>query len=67
MIEIRRHRRDETRREVVRFDLSEDASLETSMIFGELYRHRREWKFRAVAQGYRGGLGALARSFGVNV
>ena len=58
---------EETRREVVRFDLSEDASLETSMIFGELYRHRGEWKFRAVAQGYQGGLGALARSFGVNV
>ena len=57
---------DETNREIVRFDLSEDASVETSMIFGELYRRRGDWKFRAVEQGYQGGLGPLARSFGVN-
>lgn len=57
---------DETNREIVRFDLSEDASIETSMIFGELYRRRGDWKFRAVEQGYQGGLGPLARSFGVN-
>lgn len=57
---------DETNREIVRFDLSEDASIETAMIFGELYRRRGDWKFRAVEQGYQGGLGPLARSFGVN-
>ena len=54
-------------REVARFDLSEDASTNTSLIFGELYRHNNEWKFRAVGQGYDGGLGALAHGFGVNV
>jgi tellurium resistance protein TerD len=53
--------------EIVRYDLSEDASTETAMIFGEVYRHGGEWKFRAVGQGYTGGLGPLARSFGVNV
>lgn len=58
---------DESEAEIVRFDLSEDASLETAMIFGELYRHRGEWKFRAVEQGFQGGLGPLARSYGVNV
>ncbi|MGB0387829.1 MAG: TerD family protein [Ardenticatenaceae bacterium] len=58
---------DESDREIVRFDLSEDASIETAMIFGELYRRRGDWKFRAVEQGYQGGLGPLARSFGVNV
>jgi tellurium resistance protein TerD len=58
---------DETGREVVRYDLSEEASIETAMIFGELYRYRGQWKFRAVEQGYQGGLGPLARSFGVNV
>ena len=58
---------DETGREIVRYDLSEDASIETAMIFGELYRYRGQWKFRAVEQGYKGGLGPLARSFGVNV
>lgn len=56
-----------TGREVARFDLSEDASTNTAMIFGEVYRHNNEWKFRAVGQGYDGGLGPLARNFGVNV
>jgi tellurium resistance protein TerD len=36
--------------ELARYDLSEDASTETAMIFGELYRHGGEWKFRAVGQ-----------------
>ncbi len=58
---------DERGNEIIRFDLSEDASTETAMIFGELYRRRGEWKFRAVEQGYQGGLGPLARSYGVNV
>lgn len=53
--------------EIVRFDLSEDASVETSMIFGEVYRHNGEWKFRAVGQGYAGGLYALATAHGINV
>jgi tellurium resistance protein TerD len=53
--------------ELARYDLSEDASTETAMVFGELYRYGGEWKFRAVGQGFSGGLGPLARSFGVNV
>jgi len=53
--------------ELARYDLSEDASLETAMIFGELYRHGSEWKFRAVGQGAVGGLGSLAQNFGVNL
>ncbi len=53
--------------EITRFDLTEDASTETAMIFGEVYRHGTDWKFRAVAQGFAGGLGPLAASFGVNV
>ena len=58
---------DESGQEIVRFDLSEDASIETAMVFGELYRRRGEWKFRAVEQGFQGGLGPLAKSYGVNV
>jgi tellurium resistance protein TerD len=53
--------------EIARFDLSEDGSVETSLIFGEVYRNGSDWKFRAVGQGYKGGLGALASSFGVSV
>lgn len=53
--------------EVARYDLSEDSSTETAMIFGELYKHNSEWKFRAVGQGFAGGLGPLASSYGVAV
>ena len=53
--------------EIARYDLSEDASTETAMVFGELYRHGAEWKFRAVGQGYASGLAGIARDFGVNV
>jgi tellurium resistance protein TerD len=54
-------------RELTRYDLSEDASTETAMIFGELYRNGNEWKFRAVGQGYSTGLAGIARDYGVNV
>ncbi|MBN1171461.1 MAG: TerD family protein [Micromonosporaceae bacterium] len=53
--------------ELARYDLSEDASSETAMIFGELYRHGAEWKFRAVGQGYASGLAGIARDYGVNI
>lgn len=51
--------------EIARYDLSEDASVETAMTFGELYRHNGEWKFKAIGQGFQGGLGPLARNYGV--
>lgn len=53
--------------EIARFDLSEDYSTETAMLFGDVYRHGDEWKFRAVGQGYAGGLAAMATNYGVNV
>ncbi|PTV52148.1 TerD family protein [Acinetobacter seifertii] len=53
--------------EIARYDLSEDSSTETAMIFGELYKHGSEWKFRAIGQGFVGGLGPLAASYGVAV
>jgi tellurium resistance protein TerD len=56
-----------TNQEVARYDLSEDSSTETAMVFGELYRNGSDWKFRAVGQGYKGGLAALATSYGVSV
>lgn len=53
--------------ELARFDLSEDAAAETAMIFGEVYKKGGEWKFKAIEQGFAGGLGPLASSHGVNV
>ena len=58
---------EEGGQELARYDLSEDASIETSMIFGEIYRIGADWKFKAVGQGFAGGLGPLASSFGVSV
>lgn len=53
--------------EIARYDLTEDASTETAMVFGELYRNGAEWKFRAVGQGYASGLRGIAQDFGVNI
>lgn len=57
----------ESDNELARFDLTEDYSTETAMVFGEVYRNGAEWKFKAVGQGYSGGLRALAIQHGVNV
>lgn len=53
--------------ELARYNLTETVTSETAMIFGELYRYRDEWKFRAVGQGFAGGLPAMANTFGVDV
>ncbi len=53
--------------ELARYDLTEEASTETAMVFGELYRYNGEWKFRAIGQGYASGLRGIALDFGVNV
>lgn len=57
---------NDSKAEVARYDLSEDASTETAMLFGELYRNNNEWKFRAVGQGYAGGLSSVCAQYGVN-
>ena len=56
-----------TGNELIRYDLSEDFSIETAVVVAELYRHGGEWKFNAVGSGYQGGLRALCLDFGVNV
>jgi tellurium resistance protein TerD len=56
----------EDNKEIARYDLSEDASTETAMIFAEIYRNGGEWKFKAIGQGFAGGLAPLARQFGVS-
>lgn len=53
--------------EVARYDLSEDYSTETALVFGELYRHNSEWKFKAIGQGFTGGLKPMAQQYGVSV
>ncbi len=50
---------------VVMFDLGEDASTETALVFGELYKHGVDWKFRAIGQGYSSGLAGVIRDYGL--
>ncbi len=54
-------------KELIRYDLGEDFSVETAVVVGELYRHSGEWKFNAIGSGFKGGLRALCLNFGVNV
>ena len=56
----------ESLQEVTRYDLSENASTQTAMILGEIYRYEGEWKFRAVGQGFKGGLTELIRMHGID-
>lgn len=51
------------------FVFQEDSSAmtEAAVILGEFYRRNGAWKFRAVAQGFNGGLAPLSRHFGVDV
>lgn len=58
---------EELNNEVLRFDLGEDFSIETAVVFCEIYRHNNEWKFNAVGSGYQGGLAALVTAYGLSV
>ena len=58
---------DETGRELIRYDLGEDFSVETAVVVGEIYRNKGEWKFNAIGSGFSGGLAALGRNYGVDV
>lgn len=51
--------------ELLRYDLGEDFSIETAVVFGELYKHNGEWKFNAIGGGYQGGLAALCANYGI--
>ncbi|MEK3854620.1 TerD family protein [Cytobacillus sp. FSL H8-0458] len=53
--------------ELLRFDLGEDFSIETAVVFCELYRHGSDWKFNAIGSGFSGGLAALCRNYGLQV
>ncbi|MCW7946047.1 TerD-family protein [Streptomyces hygroscopicus] len=54
--------------ELARYDLATAGfAAETALVFGELYRHGAEWKFRAVGQGYATGLAGIATDYGVDV
>jgi tellurium resistance protein TerD len=53
--------------ELLKYDLGEDYSTETAVVFGQLYRNNGEWKFNAIGAGFAGGLAALCNNYGVNL
>ena len=58
---------DDTKKEIVRYNLSSDFSIETAIVVGEIYRHGSDWKFHALGSGFGGGLAALVRNFGLTL
>lgn len=56
----------DTDREILRYELGEDFSVETAIVVGELYRYNGEWKFNAVGSGFKGGLKAICANFGID-
>jgi tellurium resistance protein TerD len=52
-----------TKEEVLRYDLTEDYSIETAMVMGELYRKDGEWRMSAVGEGYEGGLPVILNRY----
>ena len=54
-------------KELLRYDLGEDFSIETAIVVAEIYRYNGEWKFNAIGSGFQGGLEALCKNFGLNV
>ena len=55
-----------TNTELLKYDLGEDYSVETAVVFCELYRHNDEWKFNAIGSGFQGGLKALCNNYGID-
>lgn len=53
--------------EIAYFPMITRENKETALILGEFYRHQDKWKFRAVGQGFLGGLQPLAEHFGVDI
>lgn len=58
---------ENTNQDIIRYNLSEDFSIETAIVVGELYRHNGEWKFNAIGSGFQGGLAALCKHYGIDV
>lgn len=57
----------ETNEEILRYDLGEDFSIQTAVVFAEIYKNAGEWKFKAVGEGYAKDLADLCQEYGIDV
>lgn len=58
---------DDSETEIAKFDLTEDFSVQTSIIFCEVYRHNGDWKFNPIGDGDTRDLGGLLSMYGVQL
>lgn len=58
---------DVTGKEILRYDLKETFSSETAVIIGEIYKDGSGWKFKAIGEGFEGGLAKICEKFGIEV
>ena len=58
---------ESTGENALRYDLSEDFSTETALVFAEIYRNGRGWDFKAIGDAFIGDLTDLCVKYGVNV
>ena len=54
-----------TNKELIRYDLTEDFYDETAVVVGEIYRYKNEWKFNAMGSGLKGGINELLSRYGI--
>ncbi|WP_159602634.1 TerD family protein [Agromyces humi] len=51
--------------DILRFDLPRNSDGVNAMIFGELYRYKGQWKFRALGDGFTTGIAGVLNAFGM--
>jgi len=54
---------NDSKEELLRYDLGKEFSKEIAVIFGEISRDGDLWNFNAIGQGYDGGLSVIRKEF----
>lgn len=58
---------EDTKKEVIKYDIKEEFSIETALIAFEVERVDGTWKLNAIGSGFDGGLRELCTKFGLSV
>ncbi len=58
---------EETGEEVARYDLTEEYSIQTSLVVAEFYKKNGDWSMRAVGEGYAKELVDFCREYGLDI
>jgi len=58
---------ERTGEEILTYNINEEFSVETAIVVAEVYLYKGEWKFSAIASGFKGGLAALCKNYGLQV